>query len=307
MVAMAVAGVGVALGLIGIVRTIWPARESLASLIGELESHASEDGRNGSYRGPDARALGSRGGLRYELGLRGARVLATWHWEGWVAPCDLAIDQKSMPELCAQALGSMFALACVPVFIWAFGELVGVTLPVFAPAWGVLACALVGLLMPVLELKSRAARRREHFRRALSAFLGLVAMAQAGGMGIEGALLASANVSDDWAFVRMRRAIDTARGLQVTPWEALGALGEEIGVEEMVELSLHIGLAGREGARVRASLAAKADSLRRREMAREEAQANAITEKMFLPGVVLMAGFMVFIGYPALESVFRAA
>ncbi|MDA8399271.1 MAG: type II secretion system F family protein, partial [Actinomycetota bacterium] len=102
-------------------------------------------------------------------------------------------------------------------------------------------------------------------------------------------------------------SIDTARGLQVTPWEALGALGEEIGVEEMVELSLHIGLAGREGARVRASLAAKADSLRRREMAREEAQANAITEKMFLPGVVLMAGFMVFIGYPALESVFRAA
>ena len=62
-------------------------------------------------------------------------------------------------------------------------------------------------------------------------------------------------------------------------------------------------LAGTEGARVRASLAAKAASLRTHELAEAETADQAATERMSLPVVLLFAGFLLFLGYPAVEKV----
>ena len=51
------------------------------------------------------------------------------------------------------------------------------------------------------------------------------------------------------------------------------------------------------------SLAAKAASLRTHELAEAETADQAATERMSLPIVMLFAGFLFFIGFPAVERV----
>ncbi len=72
---------------------------------------------------------------------------------------------------------------------------------------------------------------------------------------------------------------------------------------ELIELSSTLELAGTEGARVRQSLQARAVSFRRHEQADAESTANSATERMFLPGALLLVGFLLFIGYPAFSRV----
>ena len=60
---------------------------------------------------------------------------------------------------------------------------------------------------------------------------------------------------------------------------------------------------GAEGARVRASLAAKARTLRLRGLAEIETAAQSASERMSLPVVGLMLGFIVFLACPAVNQV----
>ena len=106
-----------------------------------------------------------------------------------------------------------------------------------------------------------------------------------------------------WAAQRMGRTLLTARDSGAAPWEALEALGRELLVPELVELATTVQLAGTEGARIRDSLTARAASLRRHEQADAESAANAMTERLFLPGALLLLGFLVFIGYPAFQRI----
>ena len=85
--------------------------------------------------------------------------------------------------------------------------------------------------------------------------------------------------------------------------ERLGRLGHELGVPELVELSSTLQLAGTEGTRIRQSLSARAVALRRHEQAEAESAANATTERLFLPGSLLLVGFLLFVGYPAFSRI----
>jgi hypothetical protein len=66
-----------------------------------------------------------------------------------------------------------------------------------------------------------------------------------------------------------------------------------------------IAMAGEEGAAVRQTVAAKARTIRERITADTELAAGAMTEIMSLPNVVLVMGFLVFLGYPALVVMFE--
>jgi tight adherence protein C len=76
-----------------------------------------------------------------------------------------------------------------------------------------------------------------------------------------------------------------------------------LGIDELSDLAAAAGLAGTEGAKVRSTLAARAATIRRHELANAEAEANALTEKLFIPGVFLLIGFLVFVGYPAFTRI----
>ena len=80
-------------------------------------------------------------------------------------------------------------------------------------------------------------------------------------------------------------------------------LAERLGVNELAELAASVSLAGSHGARIRASLAAKADTLRGHQIAETEASAEAATERMTVPVAVLLFGFLVFIAYPAIAQI----
>jgi Flp pilus assembly protein TadB len=162
-----------------------------------------------------------------------------------------------------------------------------------------LATGFAGSLLPSVRVRRSACSKRRALVHSLACWLELVALAQAGGMGIESALEAASSVAGETSFLRIRRSLESARHGGRSPWDALGRLGAYLGVNELEELAASVRLAGTEGARIRASLSAKSASLRRREMSDAQSQANTTTERLFLPAIVLMLGFVVFLIYPA--------
>jgi tight adherence protein C len=205
-------------------------------------------------------------------------------------------------HLAARAALALTGLVWAPL-VYAIAQLGGVALPFVIPLWLSLALAPVGFLVPTLTLRTAAAERRRDFRHALSAFLDIVSISLAGGRGVETALHDAASAGRGWAFEEIRRALLEAQLLGETPWAAIARLGKELDVPELGELAASASLAGAEGARVRASLAAKAKALRLHALTEVEAAAQAASERMSLPIVALMLGFIVFIAYPAVDKV----
>jgi pilus assembly protein TadC len=163
--------------------------------------------------------------------------------------------------------------------------------------------SLAGFMYPDLGLSNQIERRRRDFRHSLSAYLDLVTIILAGGGGLETALQTSADLGDGRAFAEIRDALRRARLTSRTPWDVFDDLGEELGVDELRELAAAAHLAGDQGARIRASLAAKADSMRASQTAAIEAQAEAATEKMLLPVVGMVVGMILFIGFGVVQAI----
>lgn len=206
-----------------------------------------------------------------------------------------------LAERVACALTGLLWAPLVAGLLWAGGVRIGFVLPL----WASIALAPLGFLLPSLSLRSKAAARRRSFRHAFSAFLDIVAISLAGGRGVDSALNDGADAGRGWAFDELRSALFEARLLGETPWSALARLGSGLGLPEVSELAASAALAGSEGARVRTSLAAKARAIRLRGLTEIEAAAQSASERMSMPIVVLMLGFIVFLGYPAVERVLQ--
>jgi tight adherence protein C len=235
-----------------------------------------------------------------------ARVLASrWADHRWVlrARSDLAITGTAPEEFASRIVVLVGCCALVPLVLWLLATLAGLGLPTAAAALCVVVGVPTAIALPIAGLIRRATDRRRHFRIVIGSFIDLMVLSLAGGVGIDGALHTASQVSTDWAVQRMGRTLLTARDSGAAPWEALEALGRELLVPELVELATTVQLAGTEGARIRDSLTARAASLRRHEQADAESAANAMTERLFLPGGLLLLGFLVFIGYPALQRI----
>ncbi|HET9732292.1 MAG TPA: type II secretion system F family protein [Acidimicrobiales bacterium] len=297
MIGSLVLGAGAGTGVFLVARGLAPPRPSLAEALAQLRrvpqpapivAETEEVGVAARLGGPAARLLlrAGAGGLVWR------RVRA-----------DLAVlgrsPERHMAEKAALAVvGLVLAPACATTV-----ALAGLAIPLAIPAWAALACAAAGFFLPDIGIHAEAQARRADFRHALSGFLDLVVIALAGGGGVETALADAAGIGDGWAYDRLRACLDRARLARESPWAALDRLGIDLGVAELGELAASVGLAGSEGAKVRASLAAKAASLRSHQLAEAETAAQAATERMSLPVVLLFAGFLCFIGFPAIERV----
>jgi tight adherence protein C len=176
-------------------------------------------------------------------------------------------------------------------------------MPVTTPVIVMLIGAIVGGLSPTAQAASRATVRRRDFRHVVGSFLDLVALNLSGGRGVPEALNSAASVSDGWAMVRLRDCLQVARLQGTTPWMALGELGAETGVAELRDLSAALELVADDGAKVRESLAARAASLRRRELADAEGRAQARSQSMLVAQLLLAVGFLIFLIYPAITRV----
>lgn len=140
--------------------------------------------------------------------------------------------------------------------------------------------ATAAIVLSIRDLRAEATRARQQFTRALSLYLDLVAMSMEAGQGHAQALPAVAQIGTDTTFTQLRTTIELAPSKGISPWEALGRLGERYRIPELVSLRSSIELAQDDGARIKESLIARAASMRSARLAAEVETANNATESM---------------------------
>jgi tight adherence protein C len=293
MTAVIVVGMGIGVGIALLVSGLRPLPTPLEQALADLHRvPAMTVATVGEQRGVISRLIGP--------------ALAETNW-GQRLVRSAAADLRITGMTDAEFLSTRVAFAVLAT-VWAplaFGlmRLGGVDLGFALPLWFSLGLAPIGFMLPGIQLRSKAADRRRSFRHAFSAFLDVVSISLAGGRGVDSALHDAADSGQGWAFDELRGALLSARLHGDTPWAALARLGHELDVPELGELAASASLAGTEGARVRSSLAAKAKAMRLRGLAEIEAAAQSASERMSLPIVALMLGFIVFVAYPAVDKV----
>ena len=178
-------------------------------------------------------------------------------------------------------------------------------MPIGTPLLAAGLCAVAGFALADAGMRSEARTRRRDFRRALADYFDLVSLKMAGLAAAEQALVDAARLSDQWPMALVLQTLDRARlaGPSASNWEALAALGQRIGVDELRELGGLVKLVADDGAQVRATLSARAASMRRHELADAEGEDAEREQSMRLAQMLIVAGFLVFIGYPALSNV----
>lgn len=216
---------------------------------------------------------------------------------------DLEVTGTSSARHATERLTCAAVAGSIPVVSYVVLGIGGVALPPALVVVTVLAGAVMGLHLPRFTLARRASAARRDFRSSLSSYLDLVSMMLAGGAGIETALVAASRVGDGPTYALITDALEVARSTRRSPWDVLSEEGRRIGVDELPELASTIKLGGEQGARMTASLVAKATSLRHKQMADIEAAANASTERMGLPMVLMFVAFLVLLGYPAMHLI----
>ena len=246
----------------------------------------------------DAHTVGTPGSRRAQalLGRVGAWVVGDLE-------SDLAVLHRTRERHALEKLTAALALLALPCVIALLLVAGGVAPPLGLLTIGGLAGAVIGFVLPDLTVRSQAAARRDAFRHALSSYLDLVNVLLAGGAGVETALEAAAEAGDGWAFERIREALTRSRSLRTSPWDCFAELGRRYRIDELGELAASVRLAGEQGARIRLSLVAKAAALRAHQLARIEADAQSATERMGLPTVLMFVGFLVLLGYPAMQLI----
>ncbi|MFC8429269.1 type II secretion system F family protein [Streptomyces sp. NPDC057253] len=296
MIALVLLGAGAGLGLWALLVWTVPPRPPLAELMSRLNSIPA----------PPPILVTGTGGWAVRLGSPFTGVLRAAGLPGPTVSQDLAIVERSPETHLAEKAALALTGLLLPAAVGALLALGGRPLAWPVPLGASLALAAAGFLLPDTTVRAEAERRREAFRHALGAYLNLIHVLLAGGAGVDGALTDAAGVGQGWSFRQLRRALDTAQLTRTSPWTTLRQIGEELQISELTELAAALSLAGTEGAKVRASLAAKAAAMRQRAGTEAEGKANAATERMALPGVLMAFGFIIFVFYPALTQITNA-
>jgi tight adherence protein C len=215
---------------------------------------------------------------------------------------DLVVLDRVFPEvhLAMQAAASLVGL----LLAWLLQSVLSFSLP-FTGALSIIAAGLFWYMVDA-EVKAKAAEARADALADLSVFLDITVNALAAGAGVEQALGGAAEIGGSPAFERLRHALDVAFLSRLPIHQVFAELGTIVGLAEITDLAASLQLAGSEGAKIRASLAAKAEAIRSKILADEEAEAAATTERMTVPIALLMTGFLVLIGYPAMASALSA-
>ncbi len=293
-----VLGLLVGLGCAGVLYALVPVAPSLEAMV-RVEARKGPPGDQPVLPGRVGRV-----GRVQQSGITWARDAGVLDHPSWSSlSTTFALTGSSPDVVVARVLGWAGSGLVLPPALWALASLAGVALPLVVPVALAAVLVLVGTVVPFAQLFDDAKVRRRHVRIVVGSYVDLVVLCLAGGAGIESALLAAADVSTDWASRRLLRSLLLARDSGQPAWSVLGDLGRQWDVQELCELASTLQLAGTEGARVRQALSARAVSLRRHEQADAESAANATTERLFLPGALLLVGFLLFIGYPAFSRI----
>lgn len=291
------AGAALAVGLVRLFRLVAPAAPDLAAQASRWDQARLRAGRRAraplSHEGnPTDRLVGwAADQLRVKYGVQISSMEQ-----------DLAVTGGRLEAWLAKTTTVTLAGLLAPVALLPLALAVGLAVPA---TWAVLIGVGLAVLMVVVsvgDLRAASRKSREDFRRGLSIYVDLVAMSMEAGRGHAEALPASAGIGTGWVFTELQDAIDGARYAGITPWEALGALGERYGISELVDLRGTLALAHDDGAKIRGTLVARAATLRGARLADAQGRANTSTESM-RHVTVLMA--VVVVAYEVFPQVMR--
>jgi hypothetical protein len=198
-----------------------------------------------------------------------------------------------------KALLAVIGLA-LPPFLATLLDVLGVGLPWLVPTMASVGLSALFFTLPSVTLRERAAAAREDFARAVGAYVELVALERLAGSGTTQALENASHVGQSWVFERIREELLRSRLSGTAPWRSLSQLAEELGVPELGDFSDIMRLAGEEGAQVYEALRARSRSLRTAMLMRDQARANATSERMVMPVALLALCFALMIATPAM-------
>lgn len=216
---------------------------------------------------------------------------------------DLSLVGETPSSLAARKAGYGLLGTVFPPLLVAAMALIGLVPPLVLPAVASLALGGILFLVPDLDLRRRASAERDAMRRAVCAYLELVALERAGDAGTIEALERAADVADAPGFVRIRDALTRAELAGRPPWSGLTDLADQVGVPELGDLADIMRLSGTDGAAVYSTLRARAASLRHQLLTASAAEANAASEHMIVPVALLGVCFMALLGYPAFARI----
>jgi Flp pilus assembly protein TadB len=219
---------------------------------------------------------------------------------------DLAVLNRTRYQFALSRLTLTAVLGALPIIVSAL--IAASTGHGWNPLTVIVAAALLGAIgfaLSRLTVASEASARREGFVAELAAYLDMVAQLLSGGAGVEDALWRAARHARSPGIEQIRDALQAARTSRRSEWHALGALASRTRVSELGELVTAVQLAGNSGAKVSASLIAKARSLRDRNASSQLAAAQRSSERMGGPLIGMLLAFLVLVIAPALAAVMR--
>ncbi|WP_329132935.1 type II secretion system F family protein [Streptomyces sp. NBC_01476] len=291
-------GAAVGLGVYALIRALLPVRRSAVSTVAQIDALRAA----GPAGGPAAPAPTD---LRGRIGRRVAQFYLQQGWEQRSLRVDLAVLDRSWESFLATKIILGAAGLILGPFLFALVWQLGLGSNPVVPVWMALIFGGVFFVLPDVEVRRDAVDKRKDLRRVIGAYLDLVSMNLAGGRGLPEALMAAAEISDGWALLRIRNCLADARITGTSQWVALGRLGEDLGIEELQDLSVTLGLVADDGAKVRESLASRAETMRHRELSEIEGAAGEKSQSMLVAQLLLCAGFLVFLIFPAAMRVFQ--
>jgi len=295
---MALAGGGLfCLGVVLLVSHLLPAEPELADALQRLEP-GRRPAVTVSAAGP--------GGSRDSVGVWAIRALPAAVW--WRTPVrELALLRIPIARFYGEkVLFAVVGLAVPPLLTVFFNQL-GLGVPFTIPAVGSVGLAVVMFFLPDYNAVDDARKARLEFKRALGAYIDMVALERNSGAGVRQAMEAPAEIADSWVFVRLREELSRSRWSGVPPWDALHELATEFGLPELDDFADIMRLSGEEGTRVYSTLRARSAAMRTTMLNAEVAEANATGERMSIPGSLLGVIFLALLVTPSLLRMFEGA
>jgi len=288
------AGALVALGAVLFLVRLTPAEPDLAEALGRL---TPARGR--------ANALSSMSSTtgKERVGVWAMKALPPAVWVR-TPTRELALLRIPLARFYGDKLTFAFLGLVVPPLITSFFGLIGLGFPVAIPALASLGLAVVMFFLPNYNAVDDARKARLEFTRALGAYIDLVALERNNGSGVRQAMESAAEVGDSWVFTRLSEELTRSRWSGLPPWDALHTLAEELGLPELDDFADIMRLSGEEGAAVYTSLRARSAAMRTAMLNDEIAEANAVGERMTIPGSLLGVIFMALLVAPSLLRMF---
>ncbi len=213
---------------------------------------------------------------------------------------NLAICQMTIEAFGLQVATNGVALFAFVPCLYALVSFAGIHIPFTYPLVGAFGLAALGCAVPFSNLASKAAKQRSFFCVQFATFISLTVSGMSAGLLKEPAMEAAGSIGSDWAFGEINNALVWSRSHQQQHYVGLARLAERFDLEYVSDVARSLQAAGSEGAKVRETLLAKAQSLQARvESERRDAE-NERSQALAIAGFPILIGFLILLLYPAL-------